>query len=48
MPIFTASVIAADSLVGEKERKTSEALLALPISNGELLLGKILASFCPP
>jgi ABC-type Na+ efflux pump permease subunit len=47
MPIFTASVIAADSLVGEKERKTSEALLSLPISNEELLLGKILASFIP-
>ena len=47
MPIFTASVIAADSLVGEKERKTSEALLSMPISNGELLFGKILASFIP-
>ncbi|MGA3020827.1 MAG: ABC transporter permease subunit [Candidatus Micrarchaeales archaeon] len=47
MPIFTASVIAADSLVGEKERKTSEALLSMPVSNEELLLGKILASFIP-
>jgi ABC-type Na+ efflux pump permease subunit len=47
MPIFTAAVIAADSLIGEKERKTSEALLALPISNDELLLGKLLASLVP-
>ena len=30
MPIFTATVIAADSFAGEKERKTSEALLATP------------------
>jgi ABC-2 type transport system permease protein len=47
MPVFTASVIAADSLVGEKERKTSEALLSMPISTNELLLGKILTSFIP-
>lgn len=47
MPILTASVIAADSFAGEKERKTSDALLATPISNSELLLGKVLASFIP-
>ncbi len=47
IPIFTASVIAADSFAGEKERKTSENLLAAPITNGELLLGKILASLIP-
>ncbi|MGC8568014.1 MAG: ABC transporter permease subunit [Candidatus Micrarchaeia archaeon] len=47
MPIITASVIAADSFVGEKERRTSEALLSLPIKTDELLLGKILASFIP-
>lgn len=47
MPIFTASVIAADSFAGEKERKTSEALLAAPISTSELLLGKIASSFLP-
>lgn len=47
MPIFTASVIAADSFAGEKERKTSEALLATPIRTEELLLGKIAASFIP-
>ncbi|MCL4372352.1 ABC transporter permease subunit [Candidatus Marsarchaeota archaeon] len=47
IPIFTASVIAADSFAGEKERKTSENLLASPISNGELLLGKVSASFIP-
>ncbi len=47
IPIFTASVIAADSFAGEKERKTSENLLASPISNSELLTGKILASLIP-
>ncbi len=47
MPIITASVIAADSFAGEKERKTAEALLATPISNYELLLGKITASLIP-
>ncbi len=47
MPILTAAVIAADSLAGEKERKTSEALLSMPITSSELLLGKILASFIP-
>jgi ABC-type Na+ efflux pump permease subunit len=47
MPIFTASVIAADSFAGEKERKTSEALLATPVKTEELLLGKIMASFIP-
>jgi ABC-type Na+ efflux pump permease subunit len=47
MPILTASVIAADSFAGEKERKTSEALLATPVSSSELLLGKVLASFIP-
>ena len=47
MPIFTASVIAADSFAGEKERKTSEALLSTPIRTEELLLGKIMASFIP-
>ncbi len=47
MPIITASVIAADSFAGEKERKTAESLLVTPASNAELLLGKVLASFIP-
>ncbi|MDE1767978.1 MAG: ABC transporter permease subunit [Candidatus Micrarchaeota archaeon] len=47
MPIFTASVIAADSFAGEKERKTSEALLSTPITIQELLIGKMAASFLP-
>lgn len=47
MPIFTASVIAADSFAGEKERKTSEALLSTPVTTPELLIGKMAASFIP-
>ena len=47
MPIFTATVIAADSFAGEKERKTSEALLSTPVETDELLLGKIMASLIP-
>jgi ABC-type Na+ efflux pump permease subunit len=47
MPIFTATVIAADSFAGEKERKTSEALLSTPITITELLAGKMAASFIP-
>jgi ABC-type Na+ efflux pump permease subunit len=47
IPIMTSSVIASDSFAGEKERKTIEALLATPISDSELLLGKILVSLVP-
>ncbi|BCS90910.1 MAG: ABC transporter permease [Candidatus Micrarchaeota archaeon] len=47
IPVFTASVIAADSFAGEKERKTAELLVSTPLSNKELILGKILASFIP-
>ena len=47
MPIITASVIAADSFAGEKERKTAESLLSTPITNVELILGKTLASLIP-
>jgi len=47
MPIITASVLAADSFAGEKERKTAEALLATPTTNAELLIGKIFASLIP-
>jgi ABC-2 type transport system permease protein len=47
IPIMASSVIGSDSFAGEKERKTIEALLATPISDSELLLGKILVSFIP-
>jgi ABC-2 type transport system permease protein len=47
MPIITATVIAADSFAGEKERKTAESLLSTPATDGELLAGKTLASLIP-
>ncbi|MFC1975594.1 ABC transporter permease subunit [Chloroflexota bacterium] len=42
LPIMVANVIAADSFVGEKERKTLEALIYAPISDRELYLAKII------
>jgi ABC-2 type transport system permease protein len=47
IPIMASSIIASDSFAGEKERKTIEALLATPLSDSELLLGKMLVSFVP-
>ena len=47
VPLIVASIISSDSFAGEKERKTIEALLATPISDSEMLFGKILASFIP-
>lgn len=47
MPIMTASVIGSDSFVGERERKTMEALLYTPATERELFLGKMLAAVIP-
>ena len=47
IPLMASSVIASDSFAGEKERKTIEALLAMPISDSELFFGKMLVSFIP-
>lgn len=47
IPIMASSVIASDSFAGEKERKTIEGLLATPLTDSELILGKILVSFVP-
>lgn len=46
-PVSVPSVLAAYSIVGEKEEGTLEPLLATPIRNGELLLGKALAAGLP-
>jgi ABC-type Na+ efflux pump permease subunit len=40
-------IIAAEAFVGEKERKTLEALLYTPATDGELFLGKALAALIP-
>ena len=47
VPMMVASVIAADSFAGEKERKTLEALLYTPTTDRELLVGKLLAAWLP-
>ena len=45
---FLPSTIAAYSIVGEKVEKTLEPLLATPTTDGEILLGKSIASFILP
>ncbi|MFW9948855.1 MAG: ABC transporter permease subunit [Candidatus Thorarchaeota archaeon] len=47
MAVIIPITVASDSFAGEKERKTIEALLAAPISDSELFLGKVLVSFVP-
>lgn len=47
VPLIVATVIAADSFAGERERGTLEALLHTPTSDRELLAAKFLASWLP-
>lgn len=47
VPLMVASVFGADSIVGEKERKTLEALLYTPATDRELYLAKLLSSVVP-
>jgi ABC-2 type transport system permease protein len=47
LPLMVASVIAADSFAGEKERKTMEALLYSPTTDGELFVAKMLSAWVP-
>ncbi len=47
LPLMVASVIAADSFAGEKERKTLEALLYTPTTDRELFLAKLLSAWVP-
>lgn len=47
LPLMIASIIGADSIVGEKERKTLEALLYTPASDRELYLAKVLSAVAP-
>ena len=47
IPTMVSMIIASDSFAGEKERKTAETLLVLPITHKELYLGKLLAALIP-
>ena len=47
-PISVSLVIALESFVGEKERRSIEPLLSSPLTNSQLYLGKLLAAMVPP
>ena len=47
IPLMVASVIAADSFAGERERRTLEALLYTPTTDRELFIAKLLSSWLP-
>lgn len=41
LPIFLAAIVITDSIAGERERHTLETLLASPLTDRAILLGKI-------
>lgn len=47
-PTSFALVIALETFVGEKERNSLEPLLATPLTNAQIYLGKMIASMIPP
>lgn len=47
LPLMVASVIAADSFAGEKERKTLEALIYTPTTDTELFVAKMCSAWLP-
>ena len=47
VPLMVSAVLAADAFAGEKERKTLEALLHLPIADRDLFVAKLLGAFVP-
>jgi ABC-2 type transport system permease protein len=47
VPATLPTIIATYSIVGEKNNRSLEPLLATPTTDGELLAGKILSSFVP-
>jgi len=47
VPATLPTIIASYSIVGEKNNRSLEPLLATPITDGELLSGKIFSSFIP-
>jgi ABC-type Na+ efflux pump permease subunit len=46
-PLMVASVLAADTFAGEKDRRTLEGLLHLPVGDRELFYGKVLGALLP-
>jgi ABC-type Na+ efflux pump permease subunit len=47
LPLMVSAVLAADAFAGEKERRTLEGLLHLPVSDRDLFLAKVLGAFIP-
>ncbi|NNE74171.1 MAG: ABC transporter permease [Acidimicrobiales bacterium] len=47
VPLMVSAVIAADAFAGEKERRTLESLLHLPVSDRDLYVGKLLSAYLP-
>jgi ABC-2 type transport system permease protein len=47
VPLMVSAVIAADAFAGEKERRSIESLLYLPVSDRDLFLAKVLGSLVP-
>ncbi|MBC9225090.1 ABC transporter permease subunit [Aeromicrobium sp. 636] len=47
IPVVVATVLATAAFVGEKERDTLEGLLFTPLTDRELVVGKILVSWVP-
>jgi ABC-2 type transport system permease protein len=47
MPLGISSVSAAFSIVGEKQQRTLEPILATPITDSQFMLGKMLAASVP-
>jgi ABC-2 type transport system permease protein len=47
IPLMVASVMATDSIAGERERDTFEGLLLAPVSDREIVAGKLLGALVP-
>ena len=47
VPLMTASVIAADAVAGERERKTLEGLLLTPLTDREVFVAKLAGAWLP-
>jgi ABC-2 type transport system permease protein len=47
LPLMVSAVLAADAFAGEKERRTLEGLLLLPVSDRDLFTAKLLSAYVP-
>jgi ABC-type Na+ efflux pump permease subunit len=47
VPLMVSAVLAADAFAGEKERRTMETLLHLPVRDRDLYVGKLMTAYVP-